>query len=108
MPISLPGSGGDHAAPRSRLHRFTAAIIWINAISVTILVGGELFALSAALDWALAGLLHLAGNINYVRIAALFAPSALATWAIFGRALAAERELAQLQAAPPVSQSHPI
>lgn len=89
--MSSPDTTGP-AAPARPTARVTA-LVWLNAISVTILVATELVGLSASLDWAVAGLFHLSDVIFYGLLAILLAASAAASWSLFRRALATERAL---------------
>jgi hypothetical protein len=88
----LTGAAGPSSG--APLRQAAVALVWINAISVTILIGGEMFAALASLDWALAGIFHLANSVNYVLLAGLMAICAATSWAVFRRAMIVERQLA--------------
>lgn len=92
-----PLTGAAGPLTNAPLKKAAIALIWLNAVSLTILVGGEMFAVFASLDWALAGLFHLANSVNYVVLAALMALCAVTSWAVFRRAMTVERQLASGQ-----------
>lgn len=92
MMSPLAGAAGPSTG--APLRQTAIVLVWINAISLTMLVGGELFAVFASLDWALAGLFHLASSVNYVVLAALIALCAVTSWVVFRHSLIVERQLA--------------
>lgn len=92
MMSPLAGAAGPSSG--APLRQAAMALVWLNAISVTVLVGGELFAVLASLDWAMAGIFHLAGGINTILLGILMAFCAAVSWVVFRRAMLVERQLA--------------
>jgi hypothetical protein len=58
----------------------------ITVISVTILIGVEVFATTLAAGWAIAGLFELGGQIGYVLMAVFSALGAWGMWKFLQRA----------------------
>ena len=63
---------------------------WLTLISLSILVGTEVFAVALAAGWAIAGLFELGANISYGLMAIFSALGAYIMWRFVTNAIAVE------------------